>query len=519
MAVPQEPIPAAVVADTSVSDDTESGPNRVDLAEAAVSGARSFAYSRFVIEIILFTSTLAIARLVGPAQQGRAAIALVFPVVATIFTFEGFGSALVASQSPTRDDYRTAMTMSLITGLVLAILVAGGAETIGKAVFGVATANLITLTSPTFVIASTTCVSRAQLMRNLGFGRMSRNDVVATIFGTGSVVGLAALGLGARALILGAVIASVVDMLLQFQYARPVLPGWSAESSRRILAFGSYASLFGVLSTLFNNIDYLILGVTLPARLVGIYYRSYAFGVQYQGKITAVVMRMIFPLMARAEDPAEMRRLRERTVEFNAMTALPFLGLVVALAPSMVPILYGSRWRGAIEPTQILAVAGMATAINSGATGAALALGRTRLLAIVTALSVAFYGLTILIASPYGLITVCIASAGAHVILMLANQRYLIDKVIDLPATQILIDTGPALAATAISTGATAAVDRLVGGLLPALVAVAVSGLFGLFVYGASMRLLFPRRFERLDGLIRRVMRRAEPAKSDVTAG
>ena len=110
-------------------------------------------------------ATLAIARLVGPAQQGRAAIALVFPVVATIFTFEGFGSALVASQSPTRDDYRTAMTMSLITGLVLAILVAGAAETVGKAVFGVQTANLITLTSPTFVIASTTCVSRAQMMR------------------------------------------------------------------------------------------------------------------------------------------------------------------------------------------------------------------------------------------------------------------------------------------------------------------------------------------------------------------
>ncbi len=490
------------------ADDVASG--RLSITDAAMSGARSFARSRVVIEVILFSSTLAIARLVDPAAQGRAAVAMVFPIVASIFTFEGFGSALVSSKLPTRADSRTAMTMSLVAGFAFGGLIVLGAVTIGPSVVGRDTAHLIVLSSPSFAITATTCVSRAQMMRDLSFDRMSRNDVMTTVAGTASTVGFAIAGFEARALIYGIVVSSIVDMGLQFRYAPPVLPGWSRESAGRIFAFGSWASLSGLILTLQGNIDYLILGVTLPARLVGIYYRSFAFGVLYQGKITYVLTRMMFPLMARARDPKELRRVRERAVEFNAMVALPFLGLIVALAPLMVPILYGDQWRGAIEPTQILAVAGMATALNSGSTGPALALGQTRRLALVTFVTLVIYGIAILSATPYGLIVVCIAAATAHTVMMLVCQRYLIDKVIGLPAKQIAIDTGPAMVAT-IGAGLAAAASAQVLTFLPALLNITVSGLIGLVVYGIVMRLLFPRRAERLLAVIQRILRPRRP--------
>lgn len=481
--------------------------DRPDMGRAAATGARSFALSRIVIEAMLLLSVVGIARLVSPAQQGQAAVALVFPVIASILTFEGFGSALVQSRRPVLIDYRTAMSMSLICGMASTLIAIGAADTAGSSILGAQVAHLIVLASPTFLIASTTCVSRAQMMRDLAFSRMSRNDVLATVASTASVIGLAAIGLGARALVYGALILSVVDMLLQFSYVLPPRPGWSRDAARRIFGFGSYASLTGVLSTLLNNVDYLILGAFFPARLVGIYYRSFAFGVQYQGKLTYVLMRMAFPLMSRAKDNAEMRRVRERVVEFNAMTALPFLGLLIVLAPTAVPLLYGHRWHAAIVPTQILAVAGIATALNAGSLGPALALGRTRRLAAYMASSLLFYSIAIAAAAPFGLITVCISAATAHCLIMLACQRYLIDKVIGLPAKQIVLDAGPATIATVVAMGATAGVNHLLLAIVPSVISAVICTGFGLSLYVLAMRVLFPERARRFINMAMRVLR------------
>jgi O-antigen/teichoic acid export membrane protein len=485
----------------SSADDESSG----RVVRSALSGARAFAFSRIVIELLLFSSVIAIARLVSPTQQGHAAVGLVFPVIATILTFEGYGSALVAAEHPTADDYRTAMTMSIITGWVFGAAVFVTAETVARGIVGNETADLVAMTSPTFVIASTTCVSRSHMMRDLAFRRMSRNDVLTTVAGVSCSVFLAALGLGARALIYSAIFATVVDMVLQFSYFSPVRPGWSNTSARKILSFGSYAAAAGVLTTLLQNVDYLVLGVRFPARRVGIYYRAFAFGVQYQGKISGVLMKMIFPLMARSEDVAEMRRVRERAIEFNALAVLPLLGAIVVLAPTLVPLMYGDRWRAAVEPTQILAIAGMATALNAGSTGPALALGKTRLLAVMTGVMVVFYGGAIYLAAPYGLIVVCVTAAAAHTVMMLACQRYLVDKVIGLPVTQIFIDTGPAALVTAIAMGVGDLVYHLVVRHIPGALTVGAIATLILVTYLVGLRLIFPARSKRLLSVFRRV--------------
>lgn len=505
---PPDEAPVLGVPEGHVSPDVGGVPPP-SLAEAAISGARSFAQSRVVVEIILFSSVLALARLINPAQQGRAAVALVFPVIAAVFVFEGFGAVLVTGPEPSLADQRTAMTMSVVTGTLLSIATAAGAETVGRSWVGGQTADLIAITAPTFLIASTTCVSRARLARNLGFRRMSRNDMIATALGTGIIVLLAALGLEARALIYGAVISTIIDAMLQFSYARPVWPGWSRASARRVFAFGSWASLNGLILILLTNVDYLILGLTLRPRLVGIYYRSYAFGVQYQGKLTAVMMQMVFPLMARAETASELRRVRERTVEMNAVVALPFLGLLVVLAPKLIPIMYGARWHDAIRPTQILAVAGMAVAVNVGALGPALALGRTRRLALVSAGTLILYAAAIYFATPFGLITVCISAAAAHVVMLLICQRYLIDKVIGLPMTQIVTDVGPAVVSTAAAILVAGAVNRELVALVPGYVDIVVIAPLGLATYALALRLAFPERAKRLSRVMHHVLRRS----------
>jgi PST family polysaccharide transporter len=500
-----EPAPAAPGSPVAGPDTYD----RSELSQVAVTGARSFAISRVVIEVLLFLSIIPIARLVAPAQVGHAAIALVFPALASILTFEGTGTPLVQRKEVTRAHLRTAMTMSLAGGLAMGVLLAVAAATAGRSLFGSETANLVIVTAPCFLISATTCVSRAMMMRRLDFRRMSRNDGWLAVGTTISTVTFAFLGLQALALVLGAIVTALLDMAFQLSYAHPVLPGWDRSAARDLRRFGVYASLNGLGWTVLRNIDYLIIGARLSPRQVGIYYRAFQFGAQYQSKVTVVLLKMLFPLMSRAKQAKDMRLVRERAVQFNALTALPLLGLLVVLAPTVVPLLYGPRWHAAIAPTQILTFAGMASVLMAGADGPALALGRAADVSRFILGFIVLYAGAILIASQYGLLAVCWAAAGVHVVML--AQRYLIDRVIGLPFKQIAIDAGPAVLATAVSMLAVAVLRSGVGDLPPILNA-AVCGVVGISVYASVIRLAFPRQARVMFGLAVRVLRSQQGA-------
>lgn len=466
-----------------------------ELSSAALKGARSFLGSRVLIEIAAFLSVIAIARLVSPSQQGHAAVALVFPVLAYVLTFEGFGAALVQRKDASVEHDRTALTLSLLSGAALLGLLVLGAETVGRMAFGSETANLIILAGPTFLTGPVTVVSRARMMRHLDFKAMSRNDTLSIVGGTVATVVFAALGLGGRAIVLGAVATAVLDMILQFAYSRPVRPGWSRRAARDIASFGSFASLNGLTVTLLTNIDYIILAIFLSPRLVGIYYRSFQFGVQYQSKVTVVIQRMLFPLMSRAKGMDELRRVRERVIEFNSIIALPLLGLLVALAPTAVPLLYGHHWADAVVPTQILAAAGAAAVLIAGSEAPALALGETKALLIFTVECLITYTVALVVAAQIGLIAACIAASATRLLNVVMSQ-HLVGRLIGLPMRQLAVDAGPAAVSTVVASVAAAALREALLGL-PPIAVLLICGIVGMAVYALALRIIFPRNFAR----------------------
>ena len=75
-----------------------------------------------------------------------------------------------------------------------------------------------------------------------------------------------------------------------------------------------------------------------------------------------------------------MRELRSRVMRVNATVIFPLLALFVAVAPEVVPWLFGEQWEPAVVPAQILTIAGMARMINNGTPAVMLAAGKPRVL-------------------------------------------------------------------------------------------------------------------------------------------
>ena len=182
---------------------------------------------------------------------------------------------------------------------------------------------------------------------------------------------------------------------------------------------------------------------------VGFYYRAYALGVQYQDKISSIITRLVYPVYSRAEDMGHMRDLSARVMRVNAAVIYPLLALFIAVAPLVVPWLFGEQWEPAVVPAQILTIAGMARMINNGTPALVLAAGQPRALLAFNVYRLVALGLMVLAASPYGLNAVCAAVAAFQVITLVGSYRIMLSRLVGVSVRQLVRDIGPAVIASA----------------------------------------------------------------------
>jgi O-antigen/teichoic acid export membrane protein len=478
-----------------------------ELRDAAVSGVRWFAIAKVASEILQLVAAVALARLISPADFGNAAVAMILLPLATILTYEGFGSALVQRKLITEGHYEAATLTSIASGFALSLVTFLLAPILAAPIFGGEIADLIELMSPAFALAGIGAVSRAHLMRRLDFRTSSLIETASLVIGSFAAVTLAAFGLGAEALVLGGVITTAIASLLLVVLAPPSRPRWRSQELAEITRFGSPAAAAGALYVAISNVDYAVLAVRLNSAQVGIYWRAFQLGVLYQDKLSGVMMRLAFPLYSRTRDMDEMKRLHERATRVHGAVVVPLLATLIVTAPELVPLVFGDAWRAAVEPTQILAVAGMIAAILTGYPQVMLAAGRPRPLMIFNCCVLVAYGLTVFATAGLGLDGVAVAVVLVHVAMLAAVYLILFRRVLGMPIGRLVGDLAPAVLGSAaiVAVGLPlAAFLREIGTAAPILILLA--GGVGLLVQALTLRLFFPVVWADVSSLVRRIL-------------
>lgn len=478
-----------------------------ELKQAAVDGVRWTTAARVGIEVITLASAVVLARLIAPAGFGEAVVPLILVPLATILTFEGFGSALVQRKTVYRAHVEAAMLASLTTGVTLTIATLALAEPVGKPLFGADTAELLMMISPVFLLAGVAAVSRGLLWRGLDFRRVSLIEMAALAMAAVAAVALAVAGLDAEAIVLGALFGSVVTAVLLLAAAPPPLPRWHRGALGEIMGFGLPASAAGLTSVAITNATLAVAAVRLTPNLVGLFWRAFQLGVIYQEKISGIMIRLAFPVYSRTTDLNELRGFHERATRIHAAVLLPLLSLLIVTAPDLVPWLFGARWAPAVEPVQILCIAGMIAAILTGYPQIMLAAGKPRALLIFNVCLLALYLGASWVAAPHGITTLAWAVVGVHVCLLVAVYTVLFRGVLGIPVRRMVTDLFPAVASSALMLGVVNPLAELLrNGGAPILVLLAAVGAVGAWAYMAALYSLFPAVWDDVAQLTRRVL-------------
>ncbi len=462
------------------------------LNEATISGVRWLALTRVVSEGLAFGAAVALARLVTPAEFGHAAVALIFVPLAAILTFEGFASALVQRAEITDADKRSAMFMSLVGGVALSAAVLALGRPVWRPLFGAQTASLIGLMSPVLLISAVGAVSRAVLLRQMQWPRISMIDLASLLVASAVAVVLAAQGMQARAIIIGALAQASTTTLLLIGAVRPPRPRWSAHAQHQLRGFGIPAALAGLVDVLFRNVDYAILAARLSAVHTGWYYRAFNLGVVYQDKLSRIMMQLAFPVYSRTRDHAELRRLHERAARVHAVVIFPLLTSLIVLAPLLIPLVFGPAWTGSILPTEILAVAGMIAAVLTGYPQVMLAVGKPRALLFFNLGVLATYASAIMLAAGHGLVVVAITVVAVYSLILVGAYRLLLQRYVGISIGRLIPELGPALTGCLALAAVTEPLRRVAESVLPRVIVIAGVGTIGLAVYVVVLRAVFP---------------------------
>lgn len=482
--------------------------SQAELKQAAVSGVRWTTAGRIVIEVITFASAVALARLIPPAGFGEAVVPLILVPLAVIFTFEGFGSALVQRRTIEKAHAEAAMFASVVTGAIFTSLVVVLARPVGEPLFGAGPARLLVMISPVFLLGGIGAVSRSMLWRELDFRRASLIEMLSLGVGAATAVVLALVcGLDAPAIVLGALSGALVTTVLLLLASPPPLPTWHRGALGEVLAFGLPASGAGLTYVAITNATLAVAAVRLTPAQVGIFWRAFQLGVVYQEKISGIMIRLAFPVYSRTSDLDQLRRFHERATRIHAAVLLPLLTLLAVTAPVLVPWLFGERWAPAAGPVQILCVAGMIAAVLTGYPQILLAAGKPRALLGFNVLLLGVYVLVSWIAAPHGITALAFGVVGVHVFLLVSVYGVLFRRVLEIPVRRLVTDLLPAAACSLLLLAVAAPAAELLKGLgAPVPVYLLGVGAAGAAVYLTALRSLFPAVWGDVAQLTRRVL-------------
>lgn len=315
-----------------------------------------------VARVTRLATTIVIARALGPAELGLAAIALTSFEIIRAFAGSGIGQ-MVARATPetlaattaaaSRANWMLCSSLAAIQVLVGALLAAITGRT--ELVLMVGCLAVVFLLMPLGLMQCYLVIRENRLST---IARVSTLQLVAD---NALTAALAIAGLGAWAIVLPKLLTAPLWVLGMRRAAT-----WSRDHSVAAIPLSELtrfaAPILGseLLAALRMNLDKVLVTAILGVEILGVYYFAFNAGLGLSLSLTSALSASAFPaLSALASSPAEMLARFDRILWRNALPVSLIIALQAAAALLYVPIVFGGHWAGAAPLVALLCVSAL----------------------------------------------------------------------------------------------------------------------------------------------------------------
>jgi O-antigen/teichoic acid export membrane protein len=343
-------------------------------------GAVWTAGGRIASNLLGLVSTLALARLLTPADFGLVALATILLAIIAAVTELSLSSALIQHKSPQREHYDTAWTLNTLRGAAIAVLLVAAGYPFAWAYQDDRLIGIFFALGGGALISGLVNPRLVDFRRRLSFHQEIFIELVNKVVGLAVSVGIAVMFHSYWALVIGTLASQVVGVIMSYVLI-PYVPRISFTHWRNLFLFSGWLALSSGLNELNWRTDQLALGAVLGAGPLGQYTVGDKLASLPVRESTAPIANVLFPAYARLQDdPERLRHALLRSQGLLAATALP-VGVGFALvAEPFISMVLGPAWTSAALVVQVLSSVFAAHAFSMPVTPLAMGLGRTRIL-------------------------------------------------------------------------------------------------------------------------------------------
>ena len=455
-------------------------------------------------QLIAWSATFLVLRLLSPADYGL--VAMTGAVLAFLDLFKGWGFASALVRHDRTDSFRIGQAFGLLilTNAALAAIQLALAPLAADYFRQPLVADLLRVQALFYLANPFTALGHALLARRLEFKRQSRIDLVAALLSAATALGCAFVGLGVWTLV------AAPGMLWFARAAGYILATrmWEIRPRFRFQGAGELVSYGGAMMAVQlcwfaqSQMDVFIGGRVLDPHRLGLYTTALFVTQILAAKFIPPLNEVAFAAYARMQNrPDAIAPSFLKTVRLISLVAMPFYFGVAVTAEPLVGAVLGWRWIEAapLVPALAMAMPFMTLQILFGP--ATNAIGRPGLQLRVGAIGAVLMTAAFFVGIRWGAAGLAWAWLGGMATLLVATM------LTSLPA--IGARKRDFVAAAAPGVVAAAAMAVLVAGfdrLLPPLDELARLGLlaaFGAAAYAALLLLFARRTVDEMMALLR----------------
>lgn len=332
-----------------------------------------------------------VARIVAPAELGIFALTLVVHGVVVSISELGVASAIARSDQDLDSIAPTVVTISIVTSLTLAGLMAGFAGPLAVLLGSADAEGPLRVMALCIALIGPVAVPGAQLQREFRQDLVFRAGAIAFIPGSAVLIVLSLLGDGSMAFAWSRVVGQLVmGMVMVFSVSRRYWPGLDTRIVGTLVRFGLPLALANLLSQVLLNIDYVFIGRILTIEQVGLYNLAFNISLWSTAVIGSILNGLVLPAFSRVRaEGGDMAVALSGALRTVALVAAPLSALALALASPLIVTIYGDKWAAAAPVLMVLSVYGFFSVICLLLGNVIVSSGRTGILFAVQAVALA----------------------------------------------------------------------------------------------------------------------------------
>jgi len=315
--------------------------------------------SQIMAQAVAWGSTLAVIRILDPADYGLFAMTQVVLAFLSFLNGSGFASSLIQDREIDENKIRQGFGMLILVNGAIALIQLGLAPLAAAWYRQPLVADLLRVQALMYLATPFIAIPQVLLTRELDFRRPAIANTVATVVSAAVAITCALLDFGVWTLVYAPIAmfwTRAVTLMIASRFF--MLPSFRFAGSGQMFNFGLMLLGSHFFWTIITQADVFIASRTVDPHDLGLYAEGLFLTTLVANKFVPPLNEVAFPAYAKLQhDPATLSASFLKAVRLIMLVTCPLYFGLAAVAPDAVAVVLGQKWAEMTPMVRILSLA------------------------------------------------------------------------------------------------------------------------------------------------------------------